>query len=245
MIRPFHNVKQALERTWPCKRQFELGPWRIFQSDGGGKRVCAARLAFNQILATTPEIDGAEQALRDLNQPLLFHIDEGQSELDKALAQRGYHLVDPTDLLAQPVADLCDQALPKTTLFEIWPPLIIQKDIWAAGGVSSQRMNVMNRATEAKTSLLIRWKGRAAGTAYLACHGAVIMVHALIISPEQRGQGLAKWAMRKAALWGQSQGCSVLAVACTKENSVAQNLYSSLGMKHVGHYHYRLKGDLR
>ena len=57
--------------------------------------LCAARLAFDQISATAPEIDGAEQALRDLNQPLLFHIDEGQSELDKALAQRGYHLVDP------------------------------------------------------------------------------------------------------------------------------------------------------
>ena len=245
MIRPFHNAKQALEGTWPCKRQFELGPWRIFQSDGGGKRVCAARLAFDQISATAPEIDGAEQALRDLNQPLLFHIDEGQSELDKALAQRGYHLVDPTDLLAQPVAELCGQPLPKTTLFEIWPPLIIQKDIWALDGVGPQRMNVMERATQAKTSLLIRWKGRAAGTAFLACHGAVIMVHALMILPEQRGQGLAKWAMRKAALWGQSQGCSILAVACTKENSVAQNLYSSLGMKHVGHYHYRLKGDLQ
>jgi len=73
----------------------------------------------------------------------------------------------------------------------------------------------------------------------------VIMVHALMILPEQRGQGLAKWAMCKAALWGQSQGCSILAVACTKENSVAQNLYSSLGMKHVEHYHYRLKGDLQ
>ena len=87
--------------------------------------------------------------------------------------------------------------------------------------------------------------GRAAGTAFLACDETVIMVHALIILPEQRGKGLARWAMRKAALWGQSQGCSVLAVACKKENSAAQNLYSSLGMKHVGHYHYRLKGDLR
>ncbi len=36
-----------------------------------------------------------------------------------ALEQRGYQLVDPTDLLAQPVADLCDQALPKATLLEI------------------------------------------------------------------------------------------------------------------------------
>ena len=47
--------------------------------------MCAARLAFDQISATAPEIDGAEQALRDLNQPLLFHIDEGQSELDLSL----------------------------------------------------------------------------------------------------------------------------------------------------------------
>ena len=245
MIRPYHNVKRALERTWPCEREYGLGPWRIFQSDGGGKRVCAARLAFNQSLATARQIDEAEQALRDLKQPLLFHIDEGQSELDKALGKRGYHHVDPTDLLAQPVAKLYGQPLPKSTLFEIWSPLVIQKDIWAAGGVGPQRMNVMDRATEAKTSLLIRWKGRAAGTAFLACHGAVIMVHALIILPEQRGQGLAKLAMHKAALWGQSQGCSVLAVACTKENSVAQNLYSSLGMKHVGEYHYRLKRDIQ
>ena len=114
MIRPYRNVKQALERTWPCELQYELGPWRILQSDGGGKRVCATRLAFDQISANARQIDEAEQALRDLNQPLLFHIDEGQNELDQTLEMRDYQLGDPTDLLAQPVADLCDHALPKT-----------------------------------------------------------------------------------------------------------------------------------
>ena len=150
-----HLAMQTAIRAWPVA-YIPIG-WRR------KTRVCAARLAFDQISATAPEIDGAEQTLRDLSQPLLFHIDEGQSELDKALAQRGYHRVDLTDLLAQPVADLCDQELPKTTLFDIWPPLIIQKDIWALDGVGPQRMNVMDRATQAKTSLLIRWEGARGG----------------------------------------------------------------------------------
>jgi GNAT superfamily N-acetyltransferase len=70
------------------------------------------------------------------------------------------------------------------------------------------------------------------------------MVHALEVLPHQRRKGVARWAMRQAAFWAQSQSATTLTVLCTQENFAANQLYGSLGMQLVGQYHYRTKKEL-
>jgi ribosomal protein S18 acetylase RimI-like enzyme len=47
--------------------------------------------------------------------------------------------------------------------------------------------------------------------------------------------------MRKAAAWAQDHGAKRFLVLVTAANAEANALYSSLGMRIVGHYHYRSK----
>ena len=235
----------VVDATWPPAAQQVLGPWTIRQGLGGGKRVSAASAEQS---VGSDEIDAAEAAMKDLGQPALFTIRDraqpAQQNLDDQLAARGYECVDPTNFYSAPVADIAIETPPRVSMFSVWEPLEIQREIWATGGIGPARQTIMQRAQGPKTSLLMRWDDHPAGTGFVAIHGSVAMVHALEILPHQRRKGVARWAMRQAAFWAQDQGAMTLTVLCTKENIAANQLYGSLGMQLVGQYHYRMKKEL-
>jgi len=74
-------------------------------------------------------------------------------------------------------------------------------------------------------------------------HGDTAMVHAIEVLEHQRRQGMGAWIMRAAAFWAAKQGARTVSVMCTDENLGANRLYTSLGMRVVGHYHYRYLPD--
>ena len=235
----------VVDATWPPAAKHVLGPWTIRQGLGGGKRVSAASAEQS---VGSDEIDAAQAAMKDLDQPALFAIRDraqtSQQSLDDQLTARGYECVDPTNFYSAPVAVIATDRPPRVSMFSVWEPLEIQREIWASGGIGPARQIIMQRAQGPKTSLLMRWDDHPAGTGFVAIFGSVAMVHALEILPHQRRKGVARWAMRQAAVWAQSQGATTITVLCTQENTAANELYGSLGMQLVGQYHYRMKKEL-
>lgn len=227
----------VLETTWPPAARHDHGPWVIRDGQGGGKRVSAAT-------ARTPVSAGdialAEAAMRTLGQPPLFMIREGEEALDAALADRDYRIVDPVVIYVAPIAALAVVPLPISAL-PCWPPLAIQRDLWAEAGIGPGRIAVMDRVTGAKAAILGRVNDRAAGTAFVALDGDVAMIHALEVTPAQRRQGAAHNMLRGAAIWAQDSGAAWMSLVVTRANQGARALYASLGMDLVGHYHYRVK----
>ena len=228
----------AMEATWPPAARAEVGRWTIREGRGGGKRVSAAT-ARGPVGAD--DIAEAEGAMRALGQASLVMIREGEAALDALLAVRGYAVVDPTDAFAAPLAALDLPAPPRLTAIPAWPPLAIQRELWAQGGIGPARLAVMERAPHPKTSLLARIDDRAAGTAFVALHDGLAMVHALEIHPRFRRQGLGRQVMAGAIHWARAQGAGDLGLLVTKANAAAQALYASLGLARVGQYHYRMK----
>lgn len=165
---------------------------------------------------------------------------EADSHLDTELANHGYEVVDPVQILATPTAKLTDIAIPRVTTFVIWEPLAIMAEIWAKGGIGPARLDVMARAQK-KTAILARWNQKPAGVGFVAISEGIAMVHAVEVLEGQRRQGVAQWIMRQAAFWSQAQGAETLAVLCTRSNEAALSLYSGLGFDPVGQYHYRKK----
>jgi GNAT superfamily N-acetyltransferase len=168
-------------------------------------------------------------------------IRSGDMALDAALAARGYDVIDPVNLYIIPAQDLAQTRPPKVCMFSVWPRLAIQEDIWARAGIGPARLAVMDRAQGPKTTILARWNDKPAGTAYAACHNHTAMLHALEILPAHQRQGLGRIVMNHAAFWALEQGMTHVATLCVNTNLPANGLYSSLGMKVVEHYHYRIK----
>ena len=87
-----------------------------------------------------------------------------------------------------PVADLA-QKPPHVSLFDIWPPLAIMREIWADGDIGPARLAVMDRVTGPKTGLIARLSDRAVGCGFCAIHDGIAMLHAVEIAPAYRRQG--------------------------------------------------------
>lgn len=226
----------VVEGTWPSAQRQKLGPFLVRQGLGGGSRVSAANALGP---ASDEDIAAAEVAMQALGQKRIFCLWPGDEALDTQLEGRGYSVLDPVNIYTCPVEHLTDLPLPRVTVFSIWEPLAIMREIWAEGGIGPERLAVMERAPGPKTGLLLRYSDQPAGTGFVAMHGDVAMVHALEILPAHRRQGLGQWAMRAAALWAQDQGAGTLSVICTKANAGANGLYRALGMELAGEYHYR------
>lgn len=230
----FEAVAQA---TWPPAAMQTVGPWTIRDGQGGGKRVSAATA---QQPVTSDKLTLAEDAMQALGQPSLFMIRRGDNALDAMLDDAGYRVIDPVNIYAAPLADLSTPP-PHATTFTIWEPLAIQLDMWAAGGIGTERINVMRRVNGPKTSVFARDGQRPAATAFAAIHDGTAMVHALEVTPSCRRRGMGRHVMQKAAIWARDHGASHVAALCTQDNTGANALYASLGMALVGQYHYRIQ----
>lgn len=228
------------EATWPPASVARLGPWLIRDGQGGGKRVSAATARQS---VTADAVDDAEKAMHAQGQPPLFMIREGEEAFDRLLAEAGYEIIDPVNAYVCPVPHLTREHPPGVTTFDVWEPMAIQADIWAAGGIGPARLAVMHRVRGHKTALFGRDNNRPAATGFVAVHDGVAMIHALEVLPEHRRRGMGRHLTRHAAHWAARQGAAYLAVLCTHANIGANALYSSLGMTLVGQYHYRIKKD--
>jgi len=226
----------VIEATWPPARRWQEGPWTLRDGRGGGKRVSAATA---DAAPCKGDLEGAEAAMRAMGQTPLFMLRDGDDALDADLAQAGYAVIDPVNMYAIALSDLGLPRPERTASFHIWEPLAIQRDIWAAGGIGPERVDVMMRAQGPKTALLGRKSGRAAAAGFAAILGGTAMVHALEVLPEFRRRGIGRILMAEAAIWARGQGADVMSVICTAQNEAANALYAGMGMSRVGRYHYR------
>ena len=232
-----HRLYEAITTTWPARRTRQEAGWEIRDGAGGGKRVSAVTLAQKDLA----DIDWIEATLTAQGQEHLFMIRDGDEILDEALAARGYEIIDPVTLYLCETAYLRPAPLPRAQSYCIWEPLHIMSEIWAAGGIHAPRIALMHRVQTPKTALLARIGDTPAGVGFLALDGEIAMLHAVEVLPSFRRRGVAKKLMAQAAKWADDHGARYMALMTTRDNKAANRLYSSLGMRPVGHYHYRIK----
>ena len=235
------KLAEVCEATWPPASRKALGAWVIRDGKGGGNRVSAATEAWP---VTDADLPIAENAMRALGQDPLFQIREGDDRLDRLLEAHGYRVRDPVNLWAKATAELAAAPIPRATIYTMWPPLELVRDIWTAGGVSAARQAVMERATCEKTALLARNGDHPAGAAFAGIHDGVAMVHALYVKLQERRQGIGGMLIRAAAKWAQGHGAETLGLIVTQGNHAANPLGGGGGMSRVGHYHYRVHPDV-
>ncbi|MGZ3215308.1 GNAT family N-acetyltransferase [Paracoccus sp. T5] len=233
--RPDAALEDAFEATWPAAESVRCGGFLVGRGLGAGGRASSAHVCGPW---ASGDLDAAQAQHALWDQPPLFRAWDDDDHLIAALTDRGYRPHIPTLVMAAPVAALADRPLPPVTAFAVWPPLAIQRQIWAAGNINPARQAVMERVPQPKAALLGRIRDRAAGAGFVAVHGPVAMIHAVEVLPAFRRQGLAGWMMRQAAFWAQDLGATRIGLAVSRANSTAQAAYASLGFTVVGSYAY-------
>jgi GNAT superfamily N-acetyltransferase len=226
----------ALAATWPAEATLRAGPFLLRRGSGGGRRTLAATLEAEGF--TPEDLARAEAQMRAWGQTPRFRVRATEPALDAALDAAGYAGTDPTLLMAAPAGVLAAIEVPRLAAFDIWPPLAIQTEIWAEGGIGPDRLAVMDRVSGPHTALLGRHDDRPAATAFLAADGPVAMIHAVHVRTAFRRKGLARRLLGHAGRWAVTQGCSHVALAVNADNAAATALYGAIGMVEAGRYAY-------
>lgn len=233
-------LARAFEDTWPAAEYADAGGFRVGRGLGAGGRVSSAR-------AVGPwapgDIARAEAIHRGWDQPPMFRVLDDDALLIAALREAGYRRDTPTTIMQAPVAALTGLPVPPLTTFAVWPPLAIQRDIWAAGSINAARQGVMDRVAAPRAAILGRMDDRAAGSAFAAISGGIAMVHAVEVLPAFRRRGLAGWIMRQAAIWAADQGADRIGLAVSRANTGARAAYDRLGFVEAAGYSYYGKGS--
>lgn len=225
----------AFEATWPPAETAPAGGFVVGRGLGAGGRVSSARAAG----PWQPEdIEAAEAVHAGWGQRPLFRAWDEDGALIEALRARGYAPEVPTLVLEAPVAALASPPLPAMRGFALWPPLAIQRDIWAEGSITPARQAVMARVGLPKAAILARVADRAAGAGFVALSGEVAMLHAIEVRPACRRQGVGGWILRQAAEWAAAEGARRLALAVSRSNAGAQALYARMGFAQAASYRY-------
>ena len=231
------RLYDATNATWPAQSIRRHQGWDIRNGAGGGKFASAATLSQESLA----DIAVAEQTMLALGQAKLFMIRQDDTELDTALAERGYEIIDPVTLYVCENAALVPEMLPQAQSYAIWEPLQVMREIWAAGGITPERIELMHRVQGPKTGLLARSADTPAGAAFLALDGDIAMIHAVEVLDSFRRTGVARKLMAQAAKWAQDNGANYMSLMTTTHNAAANELYLSMGMIPAGTYHYRIK----
>ena len=237
---------RALDHSWPAAAVTEVSGWIVREGKGGGNRVSAASLADPGLPGgEVPDIALAEDRMSGLGQSPLFMIRTGEDPLDEALDRRGYRIVDPVVILTAPASRVAVGEPPGPDVSFCDAPMPIQARIWAEGGIGAARLAVMRRTTGPRVWILGRTAGRPAGAVFAAIHDGIVMAHALEVREGVRRRGLGASLMAAAAGWAVRNGARSLAVAVTRENTGARELYRTLGLVPGARYHYRRKAGER
>lgn len=236
------RLMAALEATWPPAASAKAGGFCIRRGAGGGKRVSAA--SARSAGWDEAGIDAAMAGMTAWGQAALFQLTGVDAGLDRALADRGFDVVDPTLLYVAPAAHLTgDGPIPVAHARGGIP--VLMEEIWAAGGIGPDRLAVMERAAGPSVRLLGRSGDRPSGVAFVAVDGEVAMIHAIEVRPAQRRKGVAMQLMQAGARFALARGARWLALAVTEANGPARALYEALGMRLAGRYHYRIQHEAR
>lgn len=233
------DLRAAMQATWPAAEETTVGPFVLRRSQGGGQRVTAATVdpGAEGLAAALPR---AEAQMQSWGQVPIFQVMPETPGLDALLDAAGYAIKDPVILYVAPLERIAAIPTPRLSTFALWPPLAVQREIWAAGGIGADRVAVMERVQGDKTALLARRDDRPVGVGFAAIHNRIVMLHALEVRPEDRRKGDARRLMSQAAQWGIEQGARHLALAVTEANIGARALYGDLGMVPAARYHYRV-----
>ena len=231
------TIFETIDLTWPAEEFLEFPKWKLRKNINGGKRVSAATAIGKP---DVPDIQFVENTLTKWCQDKLFMIKIGDSILDAALKERGYSIVDPTNIWSISSKALSKQQIPPVTAYSIFPPLAIQRELWMANGIGASRIEIMDRVETPKTTIFGRTNAKPAASAFVAIANKIAMVHALIVDQKCQRQGIGKFVMQKAGDWAHQLGVENVVVLCTKKNQSANTFYKSIGMQVIGEYHYRL-----
>ncbi|MEM6438398.1 MAG: GNAT family N-acetyltransferase [Pseudomonadota bacterium] len=234
------ELAEAMAVTWPPASVDDAAApgWRLRDGRGGGKRVSAATSLGGRDPAPVAA------AMRARGERPMIQVPGSDGEMNAALEAAGWAEVDATVLYVAPSAQMAALPLQTGLRFAMGTArLALLAEIWEAEGIGAARQAVMDRCAAPKAVLMARTDDVTAGAGFVAVHGRLALLHAVVVRPEARRRGAGRSRLAAAGRFGLDQGAGWTGLAVAAANAPARALYEAAGMTEAASYLYRVAPD--
>jgi GNAT superfamily N-acetyltransferase len=238
------EIESASLRAWPSLEEDALEGWMLRFSDGFTKRANSVQPQGPSAGPFAGRVDHCEAWYDARGRPCIFRLTPySEGGLDEYLAERGYELIDRTDVLQRDLVDLQAvdsrfelRAVSLTEWLEVFARLNAVEPAPALGRIIE--------SVQPKTLLGVLCAGESArpvGCGMAVLEAPLLGLFDLVVGREERGRGYGGELVRRLAFWGSQGGASHAYLQVTQDNRSAAALYGKLRFRRAYEYWYRIR----
>lgn len=234
-------IEERALNAWPALQTIMVGGWALRMSGGFTKRANSVN-ALNPRGSFDDVRTAAETVFSSNGLPTIFRISPlAPPEADIALEANGYSLFDPSIFMTAPLGDI--QSTSKAEI-DLLPSSEWLEGFASANGVTGsmrQSHDAIVHAIALPTAFVtVRDNGKAVGFGLGVMERGFVGLFDIVVVPEARGRGIGRDITKAIMCWARNAGSEYAYLNVRSVNSVALNLYASLGFKEAYAYHYRM-----
>lgn len=245
----YKAIEEITLNTWPAEQSVLLNGWVLRTAAGYTKRANSVNPLYGEessIADLTNQIKLAEQYYKDAGLKPVFKITPyiQPTNLDEALAERGYTVVEPSSVrllelegLATP--DLRYEIQVQESLTEEWLNAFTK-----LSALSKDNGSTLTRMLSAcllqQGYILLFNNGVPTACGLGVIQNGYIGLFDIITASDQRRQGMAEQLLLALLHWGKTQGATTAFLQVVQANTGASALYDKLGFKEIYQYWYRV-----
>ncbi|OME74676.1 hypothetical protein BSK65_03115 [Paenibacillus odorifer] len=245
----YKAIEEITLNTWPAEQSVLLNGWVLRTAAGYTKRANSVNPLYGEkssLADLTNQIKLAEQYYKDAGLKPVFKITPyiQPTNLDEALAERGYTVVEPSSVrllelegLATP--DLRYEIQVQESLTEEWLNAFTK-----LSALSKDNGSTLTRMLSAcllqQGYILLFNNGVPTACGLGVIQNGYIGLFDIITASDQRRQGMAEQLLLALLHWGKTQGATTAFLQVVQANTGASALYDKLGFKEIYQYWYRV-----
>jgi N-acetylglutamate synthase len=242
------SLEERALNAWPALKTALCGGWQLRLADGYTKRANSANpLRPSVPFAETLPI--VENFYARHNLPPIFRITPlAPADIGQALAQAGYQMIEPTQVMTVPLTAKdwpAHEALIETVLIETTASPQWSEGFAQANGLSVAARPAHERILAAITMptafATLKVQGRAIAYGLAVAEHGMVGLFDIVVAPAARRSGAATALVTALLNWGQAQGASSAYLQVHATNQPATALYRKLGFTAQYEYHYWIR----
>lgn len=240
----FRQLERTMSRAWPSFDATDYDGWVLRFADGYTKRANSVNPHFDSSLPLATKIAHCESTYRERGLPTIFRLTpfSQPANLDDALAELGYEILDPTLVMTCSVNSVL--------VDEVDSDLAVSSDQWHRTFEQLRELGPFEMASHRKivqtsegeqffAAILPNSEAKACG---LGVHIAdAIGLFDLLTHEAYRRQGLGSSIVRSILGWARQRNARTGFLQVHSQNIPARRLYERFGFSVIYPYWYRIK----
>jgi GNAT superfamily N-acetyltransferase len=246
------RIEEVSLNSWPALEQILYDGWILRFSNGYTKRANSVNPLYLSTLDVQQKIATCEALYRERGLRPLFRLTpfSSPSEIDQALEQRDYKVIDETFVLSRELTSSFGGGQAQGPLH--WPALRFERlNNWFAIYCQLRQLRIDSTAQQTHLAILQKIPAKRLpmvlvdGETVVCCamgvqEGQYVGFFNMFTALEHRNKGYGMQLVSGMLHHAQENGATYAYLQVMKENAPARRLYAKVGFKKVYHYWYRV-----